>query len=52
MKISTCNVCPGLKKKDDVTRLINENKIDICCIQEAENALNFPSFIEVESNAF
>ena len=61
MKISTWNVCLGLTtKKDDVTRILNDNKIDVCCIQEAEIPLNFPIndltikgySIEVESNAF
>jgi exonuclease III len=61
MKISTWNVCLGLTtKKEDITRVLNDNKIDICCFQEAEIPINFPInelsingyLIEVEINAF
>ena len=37
MKIASWNVCLGLTtKKDIVSKQIVDNKIDICCIQEAE----------------
>ena len=61
MKISTWNVCLGLTtKKDEVSRILINNNIDICCIQEAEIPLNFPIndlsicgySIEVEINEF
>ena len=59
MKIASWNVCLGLTtKKDIVSKQIVNNKIDICCIQEAEiqngfpiNNLTFKDYsIEVESN--
>ena len=42
-KIATLNLCLGLRnKKEAVKRLINENKIDILCIQETEIPSDFP----------
>ena len=36
-KIATLNLCLGLKnKKEEVKRIINENCIDILCLQETE----------------
>ena len=59
LKISTWNICLGLKsKKNYVKEKILEEKIDICCIQECDidanypvNALSFSGYnIEVETN--
>ena len=36
-KISTLNLCLGLKsKKDEIRQLIQKNNIDILCLQEVE----------------
>jgi exonuclease III len=59
MKIATWNVCLGLtSKKDEIQRMLINEDIDICLIQEAEIPMNFPikdltirSYsIEVETN--
>ena len=59
VKIATWNVCLGLKnKKTYVSNTIEDNKIDICCIQECEIEKNYPSQIltfknfhlEIENN--
>ena len=43
VKIATWNVCLGLKnKKTYVSNTIEDNKIDICCIQECEIEKNYP----------
>ena len=35
--IATWNACLGISnKKDQITNMINENKIDILCLQEVE----------------
>ena len=61
MKIATWNVCLGLTtKKDEISRTLIQNNIDICCIQEADIPINFPIndltisgySIEVEINEF
>ena len=37
IKIATWNLCLGLtNKKDYVTEIIKEKKIDICCMQETD----------------
>ena len=37
IKIATLNLCLGIRnKKDEVKRLITENRIDILCMQETE----------------
>ena len=42
-KIGTLNLCLGLRsKKDEVKRLIKENKIDILCVQESEITKGYP----------
>ena len=60
VKIATWNVCLGLKnKKTYVSKTIEENGIDICCIQECDikkdypaNILTFKNFnLEVEKNS-
>ena len=59
IKIATWNVCLGLaSKKDLVKKYIQDNNIDVCCLQETElnvnlntDLLTFPGYsIEVESN--
>ena len=59
MKVASWNVCLGLThKKEIVEKLLKENLIDICCIQEADispfcnpTTLSFNSYdIEVEQN--
>ena len=59
VKIATWNVCLGLKnKKVYVKEKIIEEEIDICCIQECDIPLNYPSNIlsfrnynlEIETN--
>ena len=41
-KIATWNPCLGLKnKKDYVEKIMNENKINMCCLQEIELEPNF-----------
>ena len=43
IKIATWNLCLGLaNKRDSVTRILNENKINICCLQETEVPMNYP----------
>ena len=43
IKIATLNLCLGLRnKKEEVKRIIIENKIDILCVQESEIPCNFP----------
>ena len=58
-KIATWNLCLGLQgKKIAVKEEILKNKIDICCMQETEikvdfptNILTFPGYrLEVETN--
>ena len=60
LKISTWNLCLGIiNKKDLVKKEILENKIDICCLQEAvlpygypSELMTFPNYvIEVEKNS-
>ena len=42
-KIATLNLCLGLKsKKEEVKRIIIENKIDILCVQISEIPKGFP----------
>ena len=42
-KIATLNLCLGLKnKKDVVKRLLVDNNIDICCLQETEIDILYP----------
>ena len=42
-KIASLNLCLGLRnKKDAVKRLIQENEIDIMCLQETEIPVDFP----------
>ena len=42
-KIATLNLCLGLKnKKEEVKRIIEENKIDILCVQETDLQVNYP----------
>ena len=59
LKIGTLNLCLGLKgKKDLVKKILNENDIDILCMQELEitrdydcNLLSIPGYIlEIEEN--
>ena len=46
MIIGTLNLCLGLKnKKDEVKRLIAENKIEILCLQETELESDYPTNI-------
>ena len=61
LKIATWNICLGLKnKKDYVSSVINEHKIDICCLQEVDLETDYPSeilsfknySIEVETNDY
>ena len=43
IKIATLNLCLGLKnKKEEIKRLIHENKIDILCVQESEIPIDYP----------
>lgn len=60
LKIATLNLCLGLKnKKLLVTKMLNEEKIDVLCIQETEidissdvNLLKIPGFeLELELNS-
>jgi exonuclease III len=59
IKIATWNLCLGLgSKKDLVQKYIQDNNIDVCCVQETEiynnfneELLTFPGYsIEVEKN--
>ena len=59
VKIATWNLCLGLpNKKDTVLRVLESEKIDICCLQETEidenyptNILSSPSYeLELEKN--
>jgi hypothetical protein len=59
IRIATWNLCLGLAgKKNLVKNYINENKVDICCLQEIEldsdfdqELLSFPNYcLEVEQN--
>ena len=59
MRIATWNVFLGVKgKKEYIKTVINQEEIDICCIQECDikpdypkNALTFSNYnIEVEQN--
>ena len=44
IKIATLNLCLGIKnKKEAVRTLIEENKIDILCLQETEITPDFPT---------
>ena len=61
MKIATWNVCLGLtSKKDEIERMLINEDIDICLIQEAEIPMDFPInditirgySIEVETNKY
>ena len=61
MKIATWNVCLGLtSRKDEIQRILINEDIDICLIQEAEIPMDFPIndltirgySIEVETNEF
>ena len=41
--IGTWNLCLGLRnKKDYVSKIINENKLDIVCLQETDIEPNYP----------
>ena len=41
-KIASWNVCLGLaNKKDVVSKMITENKIDICCLQETDIPVDY-----------
>ena len=60
IKISTLNLCLGLQFKVNlVKQLINDESIDVLCMQETEiknninqNNLSFPGFnIEIENNS-
>ena len=43
IKIATWNLCLGLSnKKDYVSKIINEHKLDIVCLQETDIQLNYP----------
>ena len=43
IKIATLNLCLGIKnKRDSVKRLIQENEIDVFCMQETEVEVDFP----------
>ena len=45
-KIATLNLCLGLKnKKESIKRIIIENKIDICCLQETDLESDYPTDI-------
>ena len=42
-KIGTLNLCLGLKNKiESIKRIIKDNEIDICCLQETEIEHDFP----------
>ena len=42
-KIATLNLCLGLKnKKEEIKRLIEDNKIDILCVQQTEVKFGYP----------
>ena len=44
IKIATLNLCLGIKnKKEAVRTLIEDNKIDILCLQETEITPDFPT---------
>ena len=46
LNIATLNLCLGLKnKKEEIKRLIIDNKIDILCTQETELESNYPTNI-------
>ena len=41
--IATWNLCLGLRnKKDYVSKIINEHKLDIVCLQETDIESNYP----------
>ena len=43
IKIATLNLCLGIRnKKDAVKKLIQDNEIDILCMQETEIEANYP----------
>ena len=43
LKIATLNLCLGLRtKKEEVKKLILENQVDICCLQETDIEQSFP----------
>ena len=59
LRIATWNLCFGLQnKKDIVLDVLQENNIDLCCLQETEIEKNYPTNIlssvnyelEVENN--
>ena len=42
-KIATLNLCLGLKnKKEEIKRIVEDNKIDILCVQETEVIKDYP----------
>ena len=42
-KIATLNLCLGLKnKKEEIKRMVEDNKIDILCVQETEVIKDYP----------
>ena len=44
IKIATWNLCLGLKsKKDYVSKVIIDENIDICCLQETDLEPNYPT---------
>ena len=46
MKVASWNLCLGLRnKRDYVSRVIVDEKIDICCLQEVDIAKDYPSDI-------
>jgi hypothetical protein len=52
VRIATWNLCLGLiNKKDKVLRELNNNSINICCLQETELDENFP-VISLNSNEY
>ena len=43
LKIATWNLCLGLRnKRDYVSKMINEHKLDIVCLQETDIEQNYP----------
>ena len=43
IKIGTWNLCLGLRnKKDSVSKILIQNKLDIVCLQETDMEQNYP----------
>ena len=60
IKIGTLNLCLGLPNKKEIVKgIINDEKIDVLCLQETEieinvdrNLMSFPGYLyESESNS-